>query len=80
MCTVLTHQKSTSEKNNVSQQRSDLDSKKKIIFVREFYKLVNNSFFALYDEFKYGEAMGLINKVIFKNVKKVSGKKLVYRK
>ena len=55
---------------------------KKIIKLEfEYKKLVNEIIYDLYDEFKYGEALGLINKVVYKNVKKlVSENKRVNRK
>lgn len=46
----------------------------------EYNNLINNIFYNLYDEFKYGESTGLVNKVIYKNVKKlVSESKRVNR-
>ena len=38
----------------------------------EYNNLINNIFYNLYDEFKYGESSGLVNKVIYKNVKKLA--------
>ena len=50
-------------------------------FEKEYYILIDNIIFDLYDEFKYGESLGLINKVIFKNVKNtIFQKKKINRK
>ena len=50
---------------------SAAENKKIIKLELEYENLVNEIIFDLYDEFKYGEALGLINKVVYKNVKKL---------
>ena len=50
-------------------EQIESEGEKIITLDYKYHKLVDNIIYDLYDEFKYGESIGLINKVIFKNVK-----------
>ena len=51
------------------EEEEEEEEEEKYKIEEEYNNLIDNILYDLYDEFKYGESLGLINKVIHKNVK-----------